>query len=70
MTDNPENDYTTKKVVHEALSDFVRTEMEDGVTFEEILEIFDLTPEEVFIKLFKDGLIDEEVLEAYILDFE
>lgn len=70
MTDNPENDYTTKKVVHEALSDFVRTEMEDGVTFEEILEIFDLTPEEVFIKLFKDGLIDEEVLEAYILDFK
>lgn len=50
------------------LEDFVRSEIEDGTSFEEILERFDLTPEAVFVHLFLSGLIDEDVLENYLLD--
>lgn len=50
------------------LEDFIRTEIEDGVQFEDILERFDLTPEAVFVHLFLSGMIDEEVLENYLLD--
>ena len=31
-------------------------------SFEELLEQFDLTPEEVFVELYENGLIDEEIL--------
>jgi hypothetical protein len=31
-------------------------------SFEDILERFDLTPEEVFERLFQEGLIDEETV--------
>lgn len=54
--------------LRQELEDFVRTEIEDGVLFEEILERFDLTPEEVFVFLFLNGQIDEEVLENYLTD--
>lgn len=50
------------------LEDFIRSEIEDGIPFEEILERFDLTPEEVFVHLFLSGMIDEEVLDNYLLD--
>jgi hypothetical protein len=50
------------------LEDFIRTEIEDGVSFEEILERFDLTPEAVFVHLFLSGLVDEDVLNNYLLD--
>ncbi len=36
----------------------------EWMTFEEFLELFDLTPEDVLIKLVEVGLIDLEELEA------
>lgn len=38
---------------------YLMLESED---FETLLERFDLTPDEVFIQLFYDGLIDEELI--------
>lgn len=40
----------------------------EDYSFEEFLEEFDLTPAEVFIHLFNTGLIDEERLEAFLVD--
>lgn len=50
------------------LEQFVTDEIADGNSFEDILEIFDLTPEKVFVHLFLTGWIDEEILETYLLD--
>ncbi len=50
------------------LEQFITDEIADGTSFEEILEIFDLTPEKVFVHLFLSGWIDEEILETYLLD--
>lgn len=44
------------------VNDFVSKWLEDDY-FENLLEKFDLTPEEVFILLFKQGLIDENKIE-------
>jgi len=52
------------------IADFVRSELNDGITFEEFLEAYDLTPENVFVHLFNTGMIDEEVLKEHLLDFE
>jgi hypothetical protein len=52
------------------IADFVRSELNDGITFEELLEAYDLTPENVFVHLFNTGMIDEEVLKEHLLDFE
>lgn len=49
---------TTKKVIEDAVSKQLETR-----SFEEILEDFDLTPEEVFWGLFKQGLVDFDLLE-------
>lgn len=54
------NEYTLKT--------FIDDEIEDGATFDDILEIFDLTPGEVFVFLFENGKIDEDLLHSYILD--
>lgn len=43
------------------LEDFITLALEDN-TFEDILEKFDLTPQEVFTILYEGGHIDEEVL--------
>ena len=48
----------TKKKIEDAVSRQLETR-----TFDEILEDFDLTPEEVFWKLFTLGYIDLELLE-------
>lgn len=32
-------------------------------SLEELLEKFDLTPTEVFMRLYQDGLIDDDILE-------
>lgn len=50
------------------LINFIDDELDDGMTFEEILEKFNLTPGEVFVFLFENGMIDESVLESYLLD--
>jgi hypothetical protein len=52
------------------LANFIDDELEDGRTFEEILELFDLSPGEVFNHLFESGMIDETLLETYLLDVE
>lgn len=41
---------------------FVELFLETG-TFEELLELFDITPLEAFEVLFEEGLIDEDLLE-------
>lgn len=46
------------------IEDVVSSELEKR-TFEELLEDFDLTPEEVFFFLYQSGLIDDEILERY-----
>jgi hypothetical protein len=43
------------------IEDFITLALEDN-TFEDILEKFDLTPQEVFTILYEGGFIDEEVL--------
>lgn len=43
------------------LIDFITLALEED-TFEDILEKFDLTPQEVFVILYEGGFIDEEVL--------
>jgi len=48
----------TKKIIEDAVS----RQLEDR-SFEEILEDFDLTPQEVFWRLFQSGMIDQELLE-------
>ncbi|MCB1712647.1 MAG: hypothetical protein KDH96_09305 [Candidatus Riesia sp.] len=45
----------------EEIYNFVATMLETE-TFEDLLERFDLTPEEVFMLCFESGLVDEEVL--------
>lgn len=45
------------------LRDYVSMELEDR-NFEDILEDYDLSAEEVFIILFNNGLIDEEIFLA------
>lgn len=43
------------------VEEFLDKYLED-FTFEEILEMFDVTPLEAFETLFEEGLIDEELL--------
>lgn len=54
------NEYTLKK--------FIDDELDDGVSFEEILEEFNLSPSDVFLFLFENGMIDEDLLGSYLLD--
>jgi uncharacterized protein (DUF433 family) len=39
--------------------------LEDN-SFEDFLEMFDLTPSEVLQVLYTEGMIDDEILEAYL----
>lgn len=50
------------------LKQFIDDELRDGASFEDILENFNLTPGEVFLFLFDNGMIDEDLLGAYLLD--
>jgi len=45
------------------LEDIIANLLENN-TFEEVLEKFDLTPEEVFVMLYNQGMIDEEILKG------
>lgn len=53
---------TLSKTVINSLRDYISRELEER-SFEDILEDYDLTPEEAFINLFTNGLIDPELLE-------
>jgi 3-oxoacyl-[acyl-carrier-protein] synthase III len=44
------------------LEDFVTLELQEK-SFEDVLESFDLTPQEVFVLLYNNGMIDDEILE-------
>lgn len=48
-----------------ALSKYVSMTLED-MSFRDLLEDFDLTPEEVFIHLVETGMIDTEKLEEQL----
>lgn len=45
------------------IEDFMALELENR-SLEDILEDYDLTPSEVFWKLYQSGLIDDEILEG------
>lgn len=51
------------------IEDFVSIQLKEK-TFEEILEDFDLSPEEVFWNLYSNGLIDDEILESQYDPYE
>jgi hypothetical protein len=48
----------------EALEKIIDSYLEDN-SFEDFLEEFDLTPLEVLVVLFRDGMIDERELERF-----
>ena len=50
--------------MNEKIEKLVNGWMEDD-SFEELLEVFDITPVEAFIILFEHGMVDEELLERY-----
>lgn len=50
------------------LHQFIDDELESGVDFVEILEYFNLSAGDVFQLLFESGLIDEDLLKAYLID--
>lgn len=56
--------------VRRELEQFVKTELDNGLSFEDLLEMFDVTPEEAFVDLFLCGKIDEEKLDSYIREVE
>lgn len=45
------------------LEDFVALELEER-SFEDVLADYDLSPHEVFVLLYNNGLIDDEILEG------
>lgn len=59
-----------EKKIYDELEDFVDNELGDGVSFEDLLDEFDVTPGQAFVTLFKAGLIDEDVLNAYLLNIK
>jgi hypothetical protein len=56
------NNKKDKKLNEKQIEDYVTEELEE-LTFEELLEVHDLTPQEVFILLFNHGHIDSDTLE-------
>lgn len=46
------------------IDDYITLALEDGMTFEDILERYDLSPQDVFTLLYEAGMIAEETLEA------
>jgi hypothetical protein len=56
------NNKKEKKLNEKQIEDYVTEELEE-LTFEELLEVHDLTPQEVFILLFNHGHIDSDTLE-------
>ncbi len=51
------------------IEDFVSIQLKEK-TFEDLLEDFDLTPEQVFWILYSNGQIDDEVLESQYDPYE
>lgn len=57
------------KQLHRRVEKIVTRALED-MSFEDFLEQFDLTPQEVFLHLFSSGFIDEDILDEFELEFE
>lgn len=55
-------------ILEEKLKNFINAELDDGAEFADILEQFDIDPAEAFVYLFEAGWVDEEALNAYIMD--
>lgn len=45
------------------LENYISRELEN-LYLEDILEIYDLTPESVFVFLYQNGMIDDDILEG------
>jgi hypothetical protein len=60
---NSTNVERNTKMKKNELEDIISNLLEDN-SFEDVLEKFDLTPTEVFVLLYNQGLIDEEVLKS------
>ena len=54
-----------KKSFEQKIEDGVSNFLEEN-TFEELLEHFDITPEQAFITLFNSGDIDEDIMEEIL----
>lgn len=50
------------------LRNFIEEELKEK-SFEDILEIFDISPWETFVLLYESGWIDDLVLESYISEY-
>lgn len=49
--------------IDERIEDLLNYYLDDGMSFEEFLEFFNLTPLDIFLNAYYSGLIDEEDLE-------
>lgn len=50
---------------HKDIEDWVSMYLED-YSLEDLLEMFDITPEQAFLKLFEAGLIDQDLMERLL----
>jgi len=48
------------------IEEFIEKYIDDDYSFEEILEMFDVTVTEAFEVLFNEGLIDEDLLDRLL----
>lgn len=54
-----------RMIMKNKIETFLDLYLED-YSFDDILEMFDVTPLECFYTMFEEGLIDEELLDEYI----
>jgi hypothetical protein len=50
------------------LRNFIEEELKEK-SFDDILELFDINPGEVFVLLYESGWIDDIVLESYLSEY-
>lgn len=55
------------KEIKDQIANVVSLALQDE-SFEDFLERFDLTPEEVFLQLYEAGLIDPDRFEDFLID--
>lgn len=48
----------------ETLENILKAYLDSGGTLEELLELFELTPEEVFVTIYYAGMLDEDILDS------
>lgn len=48
----------------ETLENILRAYLDSGGNLEELFELFELTPEEVFVTIYYVGMLDEDILDS------